>query len=235
MSPAQTGGGQRGLDLGAIERTRELALRARCAEYRDRLARRDPQTVAGCAALGVHRLRDGAPGAQLALSGECWGQPYIITWPGLVVSHAKGPPADLRTEALWLHYLDRADGHRLTGRWVNLSQIGGQFYRQAFQGYSGDELAAAWGNRADELRRWCLEQGGWGIGGLGDLAFEWRVLPRVPICLCYRRPADLSPAWATVLFDAATEHYLAADVAAIVGKQLTDRLKPPAAPGGDRG
>ncbi|MDP2871044.1 MAG: DUF3786 domain-containing protein [Bacillota bacterium] len=231
MSPAPSGGGQPGLDGPANEASRRQALRERCAEYRSRLAGRDPYTLARCAALGLRAPHDGEAGAEILLYGDCWGEAYTITWPRLEIAHAAGRPVELRTEALWLHYLDRADGHPLTGRWVNLSEIGGLFYQQAFQGYSGDELAWAWGAEVDALRGLCRAQGGWEVAGLGDMAFEWRALPRVPVCLCYRSPSEPAAAWATVLFDAASDHYVAADVAAIVGKQLTDRLMPPASGG----
>jgi hypothetical protein len=233
MSPAPLDERRTPLDPRANERTRLQALKDRCSEYRSRLVSRDPWALAAASALGVRDAVTSTGQPALALHGDCWGEPHVVTWPDLDVTDIHGRPADVRTEALWLHYLDRADGHPLTGRWVNLSQIGGLFYQQAFQGYSGDELAEAWGDRLDELRRWCRLQGGWEVRGMGDLSFEWRVLPRLPVCLCYRLPPDAgSGAWATVLFDAAADHYVAADVAAIVGKQLVERLKPPAAGGG---
>ncbi|MCJ7806830.1 MAG: DUF3786 domain-containing protein, partial [Clostridia bacterium] len=83
-----------------------------------------------------------------------------------------------------------------------------------------------WGDNIEGLRQNCLATGGWAIPGLADLAFEWRVLPRLPLCLCYRLPVETNEARATVLFDAAAGHYVAADVAAIVGKYLADLLTP---------
>jgi hypothetical protein len=229
MSPAPAGGRPPALDGQANEATRQKALSERCLEYRIRLRIRDPHELVRFSALG---LREAESGSGLVFHGDHWGKPHTITWPDLEIADSSGSPVELRTQALWLHYLDRADGHPLTGRWVNLSEIGGLFYQQAFQGYSGDELAQAWGSAEDELRAQCRAQGGWELRGLGDLAFEWRVLPRLPVCVCYRRPSDSGAAWATVLFDSAAGHYVAADVAAIVGKQLTDRLMPLRGTGG---
>ncbi len=204
------------------ERLRKKALLERCAEYRLEIQRRDPYQLAGAAALSISESKRGS----LLLSGEYLDVNHRISWPDLLITDDKEKPASLQTTALWLHYLNRADGHPLTGRWVNLSEIGGLFYQQAFQGYSGDELAAAWENDLEGLRSHCRFNGGWEISGMGDLAFEWRILPRLPICLCYRLPQDTKKAWATMLFDAAANHYSAADVAAIEGKKLADRLKP---------
>ncbi len=210
------------LDQYANEQKRQKALQDRCDQYRKQLKKRDPQEIAGLAAMSLIKKEGGKP----ALSGNHFLETYIITWPDLTVTDSGGYPAKLNKQALWLHYLDRADGHPLTRRWVNLSEIGGLFYQQAFQGYCGDELAEAWGSNLEGLRSKCLATGGWELDGPGDLSFEWRVLPRLPICLCYRLPAGSAQAWATMLFDAAAGHYAAADVAAIAAKELADQVKP---------
>lgn len=210
------------LDEMNNEAKREQALRERCAEYRQALLEIDPEVLARNAALAIGKNREGL----LYLSGELMLENYLIYPLKFTIINSKGEPATLREELLWLHYLERADGTSLSGRWVNLSEIGGLFYQQAFQGYCGDELAEAWGSDMEGLKKSCITAGGWPIQGLADLAFEWRVLPRLPLCLCYRLPKDNNAAWATMLFDASANHYIAADVAAIVGKNLADKLKP---------
>ena len=210
------------LDQNANEAKRRLALLELCSPLRGKLQQRDPRDLARNAAMGITANPDGS----LTMFGEQLLETFSIKIPAYTVFDSKGQPARLHSEMLWLHYLDRADGSPLSGRWVNLSEIGGLFYQQAFQGYCGDELAAAWGSDIEGLRQSCLASGGWPLNGLADLAFEWRILPRLPLCLCYRLPTENKPAWATILFDAAASHYVAADVAAIVGKELADRLKP---------
>jgi hypothetical protein len=214
--------GKYDLDFTVNENKRESSLIERCREYRAAIAKRNPYTVASHAALAVSGKKDGT----IFFSGTYFSKQCVISWPELNIFDDHGKALSLRTEAFWLHYLDRADGHPLSGRWVNLSEIGGLFYQQAFQGYCGDELAAAWGNDLVGLRNSCLSSGGWELKGLGDLAFEWRVLPRLPLCLCYRLPTGTKKAWATMLFDAAANHYVAADVAATAGKKLAESLKP---------
>ncbi len=98
--------------------------------------------------------------AGLVLRGEHWDGLYEITWSGLPVTGKKGAPAPLHTEALWLHYLARADGYPLAGRWVNLSEIGELYYQQAFQGYTGDALARTWGGALEGLEGKCRAEGG---------------------------------------------------------------------------
>ena len=205
------------------EAKRQQSLKERCEQYRSSLKNKDPQSVARQAAVSIVPDKDGG----ISLQGAHFNEDYKISWPELVITDSAGEAASLETEALWLHYLDRADGHPLAGRWVNLSEIGGLFYQQAFQGYSGDMLAEFWGDNMEGLEKVCRANGGWHIPDLADLAFEWRILPRFPICLCYRRPKGTKSAWASLLFDAASGHYVAADVAAIFGKKLADRLVNP--------
>ncbi len=206
----------------ANEQKREEALRHRCNQYREDLKKRDLKEIAGFAAMSLQKAKDGS----ISLSGSHFLETFIITWPELRVIDSAGNQAKLVKEALWLHYLDRADGSPLTRRWVNLSEIGGLFYQQAFQGYCGDELAQAWGDDLGGLRQKCLSTGGWELSGPGDLNIEWRALPRLPLFLCYRLPVGSKAAWATMLFDAAANHYVAADVAAVTAKELADQIKP---------
>jgi len=198
------------------------ALKKRCCEYKDNLRSKNLQTVAQNAAMGLQKDNNN----QLILCGEYFSDKHHITWPQLSITDSKGKQATLQVEAVWLHYLDKADGKPVTGRWVNLSEIGALFYQQAFQGYSGDMLAEAWKDDIEGLKKVCVSKGGWPLGKISDLAFEWRALPRLPICLCYRKQINGGNAWATILFDASAKYYVAADVAAIIGKKLADSLMP---------
>ncbi len=211
-----------GLEQSVNEEKKRQALRKRCEQYRDIIQKKDPYKLARSAALSIRAKADGS----FILCGDHYLETHEIHWPELSLSKKDGNPVTLQTEALWLHYLARANGRPLTGRWVNLSEIGGLFYQQAFQGYCGDKLAEAWGDNIENLRNKCLASGGWPIAGLADLAFEWRALPRLPLCLCYRLSPGTKKSWATMLFDAAVNQYVAADVAAVVGKSLADRLMP---------
>ena len=209
------------LNNNANEKKRRTALLERCNQYRLNIQKRNPGELASMAAMSIRHESDGS----IILNGEHFNETYMLKWPELTIIDSRGKAASRQTEVLWLHYLDRADGFPLARRWVNLSEIGGLFYQQAFQGYCGDELAKSWGSNIEGLEQRCLDKGGWSLSGLADLAFEWRALPRFPLCICYRLSGESAEAWATVLFDASASHYVAADVAAIVGKNLVDQLK----------
>ena len=230
MKPAggQRGGGSRGqFDRArdrpvvppALEEARQRALGQSCEILRGRLVGREPASVASLAAMAFSS-------ASLALTGHLWGEAFEVTWPELDVRRLSGSHATLRETLLWLHYLDRADGSPLSGRAVTLRELGGGgvFYQQAFQGYAGDELARSWGQDVEGLARRCRETGGWPFPGPADLNFEWLALPRVPVYVHYRLAGPGETPRAGVLFDAATCHYVAVDVAAVLGKSLVDRL-----------
>jgi len=208
------------LDQAALEKHKQQSLYEKCSEIREKLNKREPETIARLAGLALEPAEKGS----LWLVGNYLLDTCRISWPDLQITGGNLKPVSLELEALWLHYLERADGTTLTRRWVNLSEIGGLFYQQAFQGYSGDELAAYWQDDLERFKQACLAEGGWPVQGLGDLAFEWRVLPRLPLCICYRLTAAERGAWATILFDSSANHYVAADVAATVGKTLSDCL-----------
>ncbi len=209
-----------GLNRTALDKIKQQSLTEKCTELKEKLSKRQPETIARLAGLAL----EPAANDTLWLIGNYLLETCRISWPNLQIICSNSKPVSLGLEALWLHYLERADGEALTRRWVNLSEIGGLFYQQAFQGYSGDELAAYWQDDLEGFKKTCLSEGGWPVQGLGDLAFEWRVLPRLPLCICYRLTDSENGAWATILFDSSASHYVAADVAATVGKELSDRL-----------
>ena len=205
------------------EQKRARALVEACRRIRENLKTSDPRELARKSALNLEQREGGG----LVLIGQKIETAYQITLPDYTISRLDNREVSLQSELLWLHYLDRADGEPLSGRWVNLSEIGGLFYQQAFQGYCGDALADYWQDNLKGLETRCRETGGWPLQNLGDLAYQWRVLPRLPVCLCYRKPSGGQSAWATMLFDAATEHYCAADVAATMAKWVADKLMKP--------
>lgn len=127
-------------------------------------------------------------------------------------------------QALLMYYLTTADGAPLTGNWISFSELqDGRFYIQAFQGYTGQELA-----RAFEDDRFAFEQAAQALGGtpfpLGDAAYAFQALPKTPLLAVYWQGDEDFPASCQVLFDSAANHYLPTDAYAILGSTLTRRL-----------
>jgi hypothetical protein len=159
----------------------------------------------------------------LALS--FWGRPVRIAYPEWIAYPEGGEqPLSAFDQALLLYYLTTADGEPLNQGWISFSDLpDGRFYNQAFQGYTGKELALAF--RDD---RAAFEEAAQTLGGvrysLGDAAYAFQALPRVPILAVYWLGDEDFPSSCQVLFDAAASHYLPTDAYAILGSTLTRRL-----------
>ena len=166
---------------------------------------------------------DHTPSGQLILS--LWGRPIRIAcpeWQAYPVGEEN--PLSAYDQALLLYYLTIADGEPLSGEWIAFSDLpDGRFYNQAFQGYSGKELA-----RAFQDDRAAFERAAQALDGLrkplGDAAYMFQALPRVPLMAVFWQGDEEFPSTCQVLFDAAARHYLPTDAYAILGSTLTRRL-----------
>jgi hypothetical protein len=162
-----------------------------------------------------------------------WGRPVAVSFPALRASYTDDgldlPTFDL---AMLLFYLDTADGTPPTGRWIGYRELpGGLFYHQAFQGYSGDRLARAFGGDPAAFVRAGLAIGGALLPELGPSAAAFDPLPGLRLAAILWPGDEEFPARAAILFDAAAHHYLPTDGLALIGAGLTGRLlkaNPPA-------
>jgi hypothetical protein len=197
----------------------------RLGDLRVTLANADPKRVAE--AVGAIYTPDeevnSPPGGQLRLN--LWSRPIYIACAGWVAySEGEERPLSAFDQALLLYYLTTADGAPLKGVWIAFSDLpDGRFYNQAFQGYTGKELA-----RIFQDDRVAFEQAAQALGGvrqpLGDAAFRFQALPRAPLLVVYWQGDEDFPSSCQVLFDAAARHYLPTDAYAILGSTLTRRL-----------
>jgi len=196
----------------------------RLEALRAQLASANPEQVAqACGAEYTPGGIESTSKGQLALA--LWGRPIRITCPEWI-AYPKGGDQRLSAfdQALLLYYLTTANGQPLRRKWIAFSDLpDGRFYNQAFQGYTGKELA-----RTFQDDRVAFESAALAIGGvrhmLGDAAFAFLALPRVPLLAVYWQGDEDFPSSCQVLFDAAASHYLPTDAYAILGSTLTRRL-----------
>lgn len=193
-----------------------------------RFTQRLEELRATLASIDLNQIAQ-ASGAQLA--AECqlnltfWNCPIRITYPqGVAYPESGKQPLSSFDQALLLYYLTTADGAPLSQKWISFSDLpDGRFYNQAFQGYTGRELALIF--RDD---RSAFEEAAQALGGvrylLGDAAFAFQILPRVPILAVYWQGDEDFPTSCQLLFNAAAHHYLPTDAYAILGSTLTRRL-----------
>ncbi len=153
-----------------------------------------------------------------------FGRPVRVSFPEFVVFENDGKEANLAIQGLLAYYFTLCDGAPLTGQWKSFADLpGGRFYNQAFQGYTGAELAKHF---KDDLA--AFERAGQQLNGMkiayGEAAFAFHILPRVMLAVVYHLGDEDFPASCKILFDASASHYLPIDACAILGSMLTRQL-----------
>ena len=155
-----------------------------------------------------------------------WGQATSIQWPALEAHLADGTPCSVFDTAMLIYYLHNADGALMADRWISYRELpGGAFYNQAFQGYSGDRIADAF---RDDLQRFHVAArslNGWQLTAMDEHAYGFQPLPRIRLAAVLWPGDEDFPTRASVLFDAASNHYMTIDGLALLGGGLASRLE----------
>ena len=152
------------------------------------------------------------------------GRAYTIDQAFVVRRADTGDEAPAFIQSIILMYLATADGTPPFEHWISFHELpDGQFYEQAFRGYSGEELIRGLHGDVDAFKRAAALLHGEAIG-LGDAAFAFRVLPRLQIAVVMYAGDEDFPAQARVLFEATAPHYLSTDGLAILGGQLVGQI-----------
>jgi hypothetical protein len=201
-----------------IEEDRAEVQLERAAEIWRGLEGADPQLLA--ANTGASYDPDDG-----ALCLMVWGRSVQLAHPGVAAKAAEtGEPLDPLTTLLLAYYFARADGTPASGNLIAFSELpDATFYAQAFQGYTGAELARVFGDDIEAFGNAAASLAG-RPEPIADRAFSFPALPLVRVTVaCWQGDEDF-PASYRVLFDAALAHYLPTDAGAILGSTLTGRL-----------
>ena len=155
-----------------------------------------------------------------------WDRRVRVTWPSLVASYPPSEePVSTFDTAMLIYYLHSADGAPMADRWVGFRELpNGGFYNQAFQGYSGNRVATAFGEEPDRFAEAARGLKGWPMPDLAEFAFSFQPLPRIRLAAVLWPGDEDFPAQASILFDAAASHYMTTDGLALLGSGLTGRL-----------
>ncbi len=200
-------------------------LAQRTAELHDDLRQVDPQLLAQRTGAIYAPTGEGQGSFHL----HYWDRPLALTYPAFEARDERtGQGVGPLDEAMLAYYFALSDGTPESGAWISFSDLpDGRFYTQAFQGYTGDELAKVMANdetgfavAAGALHGQELAAG----DTLGDRAFAFRALPYVSLLVvCWLGDEDFPPSY-RLLFDSAVKHHLSTDACAILGSGLTRRL-----------
>lgn len=198
----------------------EESLEPKIEQARQELRRRDPSRVA----RDANAVCDETEPGQMHLRLLYFGEPHTIAWPELVVRDAQDKECGNIVQAALLHHLVLADGTPLADRWVSLRELpNGAFYERAFQGDSGNRLMRAFRNDLEGFREAAGQLSGEPLS-MGDAAFRFWALPRIPLAVIYWVGDEEFPASAQVLFDASARSYHDLEILAHLGSTICRKL-----------
>jgi len=153
-----------------------------------------------------------------------FSEPYQIQFPLIEFTSSSKKTISLVTRILLLHYLLRADGTPLTGKWVGYKDIpGGLLYASVFARRVTDPLVRKFGESAKWFREIGMALGG-SNGGIGDASFVIQAFPYLPVQYVLWEGDEEFPASVQILFDASVDHYLSLEDIVVLGQVATGRL-----------
>ena len=137
------------------------------------------------------------------------GRELSVSFPQGTIETRNGQgPIPLREEILILHYLEKASGAPLAGRWASFPEIpGGAFYNPVFLMRCKSPLIKFFGETPEALWSVTKEVGGEPLN-LGDVGVKIQVFPLVPLALVLWRGDAEFPPEGNILFDASVREYL---------------------------
>jgi hypothetical protein len=190
-------------------------------ELRAELRLRSPEDIAAC--TGASYKPHAVDGGEFTL--PVWGEDTVVSFPNFAIRfRSTGQECGQATQALIMYYFISADGIPLTGRYIAFSELpDGRFYSQAFQGYTGHELARKFGSDPVALQRATANLGGI-PQSIGNYSALFQLFPHVTLLIVYWQGDEDFPTNCQILFDAATASQLPTDACAIAGSMLTRKL-----------
>ena len=183
------------------------------------------RSIVRCTAPEIIADRCGGRYSDAMLEIDYWGNKLRLAWPDLIGVDVDNKPVSTFDIAMLLYHFNTADGAPLADRWISFRELpGGTFYNKAYQGYTGDELARTFGDDPDRFAAAARTLNGMQISGLTEFAYAFTPLPRLRLAAVIWPGDEDFPSRGSVLFDAASKHYLTTDGLALLGSGLTKRL-----------
>ena len=153
------------------------------------------------------------------------GKTYRVSYPAFdfITQEEPSQETPIQEQVLILHYLT-ASGGSPSGNWVAYREIpGATFYFSAFVKRAVDPLKKAFGADASLLEAPAKMLGGTPVDA-GDVGFEFRLFPKVPIQLILWEGDEEFPAEANILFDDSIGDLLSPEDIAWLAGMLVYRL-----------
>lgn len=168
------------------------------------------------------RYLKGSDGERIVL--ECFSEPYEVVFPGVTFLAPGKKVVSLVMRILILHYLIKADGTPLSGKWVPYKDVpGGMLYAPVFSRRVTEPLIKVFGNSAAAFKEAGLKMGAT-MGDIGDASFSIQAFPLVPLQYVLWEGDEEFPPTLQLLFDSSVEHYLSLEDMVVLGQMATGRL-----------
>ena len=153
-----------------------------------------------------------------------FSEPYHIQFPQIEFYSPSKKVVSLVTRILLLHYLIRADGNPLAGKWVAYKDIpGGLLYAGVFARRVTEPLQRKFGKSAKLFKETGIKSGGEPVE-VGDASFILHAFRYVPLQYVLWEGDEEFPPSAQLLFDASVDHYLSLEDIVVLGQVTTGRL-----------
>ena len=166
-----------------------------------RLASRNPETIAGDAAVTFQKQES-------FFTVPFLDQLYRVSHPGGDITGAGGEETPVYLSIIILHYLVTADGSPLSGEWISYRHLpGGDIYMEPFRRRAVLPFLKAFGSDPDSFVRAAAALGGRRLKGSGT-GMAIPVFPRVPLNFTLWPGDEELPPSAAILFDARAASYL---------------------------
>jgi hypothetical protein len=153
-----------------------------------------------------------------------FSEPYSIQFPQIEFYSPSKKVVSLVTRILLLHYLIRADGNPLTGKWVAYKDIpGGLLYASVFARRVTEPLQRKFGKSAKSFKETGIKSGG-EPAEVGDASFILHAFPYVPLQYVLWEGDEEFPPSVQLLFEASVDHYLSLEDIVVLGQVTTGRV-----------
>ena len=153
-----------------------------------------------------------------------FSEPHTIQFPRIEFYSPSKKVVSLVTRILLLHYLIRADGYPLAGKWAAYKDIpGGLLYAGVFARRVTEPLQRRFGRSARLFRETGSRYGGESVE-VGDASFILYAFPRVPLQYVLWEGDEEFPPSLQLLFDASVDHYLTLEDIVVLGQVTAGRL-----------
>ncbi|SFM59184.1 DUF3786 domain-containing protein [Thermodesulforhabdus norvegica] len=189
------------------------------------------------ASSNIHHLA-GKAGARVSVTDDGsieMQYPFLGIPVSIRVDVSSGQVAIFRTDSeeeisltdqiLIAHYALNASGEPETGEWITFRDIpSGHFYFDAFQRRARDPFLRTFGSDPDLFAKTAPLLGGVEVKGVGDLAYEFTVFPRIKVRIVLWRGDEEFEPEATILFDRNIDTYLPTEDIAYLSGAVVYRL-----------